>query len=1013
MSWSHPIVPLLLCFAGAGFAMLHGLKPLQQSIPTRAFAWLVAIFPAAAFISLLGIAAPLLDPEVPAVHFTAEWIPSMGINFSLYLDGLSLLFALLITGIGVLVTVYTGYYFSEYKTAWRFATYMCLFMVSMLGLVMAGDLILLFFFWEATSITSFLLIGYKGESEAARRGAFKSLFITGGGGIALLVGFILLHVVTGTFSLPEILGQGEVIKAHSLYPWLLGLIILGCFTKSAQVPFHIWLPDGMTAPTPASAYLHSATMVKAGIYLLARMHPALGESSEAWFWILSSVGLVTMVTGAWLGIRQTDLKGLLAYSTVSQLGALVMLIAQETEIAFKALVVGIAAHALYKSALFMLAGIVDHSAGTRDLTKLGGLRPVMPRTAFVMFFAGLSMAGLPPMFGFLAKETKLAMVAHPSLPEVVSLLMSLAAVLAGAMIFCQAMILVFDTFGGRSRDPHTLEHAHEAPWGMILAPLIPTVLSLAIPMVPDSQFTKFLARAAQEVYGDSVKIDLSLWQGLNVALLFSVLAILVGGGLFWLRARFIRLQHDLDPGPVCNKLYQGSVNGIDLASWLVTRVQNGSLRMYLLIMFLGMGALIVITGLPPLPTAWPPLRLDDGWIVLRVVAVVLAGAAAVATIFLKRDIYAILALGASGLAVAILFMLIPAPDVALVMIVVDILTLVILVLALVRFPKSQRADADQLDYHEGIIGKWRDGIVAALCGLVTGVAMLYILITRPDPTGRQTEAFVRESRVADFLFEVAKPGTGAKDVVGSIIVDFRATDTLLEVVVFALAGAGVYTLLRFASQAAGDEESNVEAFGQDLRHSKNRSSLFWPVAETPFTRALALIILPLSLLLSFSHVIFGHDQPGDGFTAGVVSSLAVAFWYVILGYEGVHRTLPWLKPMRLVGLGLSLGIFTALMGLIFNGTAFSPVNFGDLMGLTLPYGVALSTGVMFEVSIFLAVLGGATLVIDTLGHPRERDPDAARQFSLLSGMELSGRVTTPDELQDDDDAKAAEVARED
>ncbi|MCC5830420.1 MAG: DUF4040 domain-containing protein [Phycisphaeraceae bacterium] len=1016
MSFFHPLIPLVCCALGAAIAAAHGLTPINRLVPTRIYGWVVAAFPMAAFISLVGMADQLFQGQMKAIVFQQPWIPGLatdegsGISFSIYLDGLSILFALLITGIGVLVTVYTGYYFSGTKTAWRFATYMCLFMVSMLGVVVAGDLILLFVFWEATSITSFLLIGYKGESEAARRGAFKSLFITGGGGIALLVGLLMISMITGTFSLGEVLTQGDVIQASPLYPWLLALVVLGCITKSAQVPFHTWLPDGMTAPTPASAYLHSATMVKAGIYLLARLHPSLGDS-DLWFWSLTSIGAVTMVTGAWLGVRQTDLKALLAYSTVSQLGALVMLIGQKADIAFKALAVGILAHALYKSALFMLAGIVDHETGTRDLRKLGGLRAKMPRTAIVAMVAGLSMAGLPPMFGFLAKETMLAMVAHPSLPDVLVFLLSSAAVVAGALIFCQAAILVLGTFFGSSRDQETFDHAHDAPWGMLLAPLLPALLSLLI-IIPVSTWpVELLGAAAQSVYGEKVKIDLSLWHGLNTALLLSIIAVSIGTTLFLARRRFIALQHRLDPGPVCNALYRGSILGIDGSSWLVTRVQNGYLRMYLLIMFVGLGIMVLVAGLPPLPTRLPPLRLDDGWVLVRVVAIALATAAAVSTVLLKRDLYAILALGASGLAVAVLFLLIPAPDVALVMIVVDILMLVILVLALVRFPKPQREGADELDYQETWLGKWRDGLVSAGVGLATALAMLFVLVTRPDPAGLGEIAWERESRVTDFFFAAAKPLTGAADVVGAILIDFRATDTYLEIMVFALAGAGVYTLLRFASPAAGDDAT--DAAPADLQANRGPGASFWPVAESPLTRLLALLILPLSLMLALAHVLFGHDQPGDGFTAGVVASLAVAFWYIILGYEGVHRTLPWLRPMNFVGGGLSLGIVVAIMGAIFNQNAFSPVNFALMLGITTPYGISLSTGLMFEVAIFLAVLGGATLVIDTLGHPRDRDTESDRQATLLPVLEARGDVTSPLEDEDEDDSHAASVARED
>jgi NADH:ubiquinone oxidoreductase subunit 5 (subunit L)/multisubunit Na+/H+ antiporter MnhA subunit len=350
-------------------------------------------------------------------------VPAFGFRFSLTLDGLSALMALLVTGIGVLVVIYAGYYFGgshlspqaslperEGSTDARFFFYLLLFMAAMLGLVLAGDIITLFVFWEGTSITSFLLIAYKTKDEEARKGAFKALFITGGGGIALLAGLLFVSgLAGGATDLAVILKSGDVIRTSPWYPVALGLIAFGAFAKSAQAPLHFWLPTAMSAPTPASAYLHSATMVKAGVYLLARLYPALG-GTELWFWLLVSAGVLTMITGAIIGLRQIDLKAVLAYSTISQLGVLIMLIGLSTSEAFIALVIGILAHALYKGALFLVVGIVDHETGTRDLRKLGGIWRAMPATFIIGGMAALSMAGLPPLLGFLSKETLLAAV---------------------------------------------------------------------------------------------------------------------------------------------------------------------------------------------------------------------------------------------------------------------------------------------------------------------------------------------------------------------------------------------------------------------------------------------------------------------------------------------------------------------------------------------------------------------------------------------------------------------------
>jgi NADH:ubiquinone oxidoreductase subunit 5 (subunit L)/multisubunit Na+/H+ antiporter MnhA subunit len=444
------IVPFLILAFAVALALSFALPKFNARLTAERMGWVLALFPAAAFTIILM--AYIGKPEGEALVFSVPWIPSLGISFSFYLDGLSTLFGLIITGIGALVVLYAGYYFHGDNTSWRFQAYTLIFMSAMLGVVLAGDLITLFLFWEGTSISSFLLIGYKYKDEAARRGAFKSLFITGGGGIALLAGFVFIMVITGASDFTTIFASGDVLRNSPLYPAFFALIALGAFTKSAQVPAHIWLPEAMSAPTPASAFLHSATMVKAGIYLLARLNPALG-GTDIWFWTLTLFGFATMLTGAYLGLKQNDLKALLAYSTISQLGVLVALIGLGNEYAYKALVVGVLAHALYKSSLFMSAGIIDHETGTRDLRRLGGLRKKMPILFVLMLIPALSMAGLPPLFGFLAKETLLAAVIDYALPVGSEFFFALATVLAGAMLLAQSGLLIRGTFLGKPADP--------------------------------------------------------------------------------------------------------------------------------------------------------------------------------------------------------------------------------------------------------------------------------------------------------------------------------------------------------------------------------------------------------------------------------------------------------------------------------------------------------------------------------------------------------------------------------
>lgn len=970
------ILPLLLTLLGAALAAAYGHPALNRRLTITQATWLLASLPLAAFIFFLSRLPAIADGG--ALTFAVDWMPSLGLGASLYLDNLSALFLLLVSGIGTLVVVYAGYYFKGDNSAWRFLAYLFLFMTMMLGVLLAGDVITLFVFWEGTSLTSFLLIAYKTKDEAARRGAFKSLFITGGGGIALLAGLLFVGSTAGGMDYATILRSGDVLRDSPLYGVMLGLIAFGAFTKSAQVPAHIWLPDAMTAPTPASAYLHSATMVKAGVYLLARMNPALGLT-DAWFWLLTGFGLVTMLTGAYLGLKQNDLKALLAYSTVSQLGVLVMLIGDDTSAAFKALVISVVAHALYKSALFLTVGIVDHEAGTRDLRRLGGLRRAMSWTCRVGMVAALSMAGLPPMFGFLAKETLLASVTHPSIPLAGSAFLSAAVVAAGALILAQAGTLIWDTFFGRPRDPHV--HAHEAPRWMIAMPAVPALLSLAFGLLPEPErLAAFFANAAAAAYGDKVKVSLALWAGITPPLILSIVAVSLGFGLWYFRGRVRAWQNRVPPELTFNVVYGGALGLLDRAARLATRTQSGHLRRYLAVMLLSLVVLMLLFGRMPLPTAVPPFALDE-LAILRVFTLALATAAAALSIFLRRDFNAILALGASGLSVAVMMVLEPAPDVALVQVVVDILSVVILVLALTSLPRAQRRRAWELTFKQSRWGLARDVAVAGAAGVAVMVLTFVALTSRPRP-----------SVVTPFYEANAKPLTGAADIVGAVVVDFRGFDTLIEIAVFGLAGLGVYTLLRYAARSESANRGIGESANQrtgELRitnHESRSTPREYGLGDehhdleimgiggtrpSPFVRALAQILLPVMLVLGAVQMMYGHDQAGDGFTAGVIISLAIAFWYIVFGYEETRRRLPWLRPFSLIGAGLLLVILDAVLSAAVKGAFFAHLDYGKLLGLTLPKGFGLTTSFIFEIAICLTVLGGASMTLAALGHPRD------------------------------------------
>jgi multicomponent K+:H+ antiporter subunit A len=972
------LIPFLILAFATVIALLFGLPRLNARLTAERMGWILAVFPAAVFTSIL--LAYIGKPDGEALIFSTPWIPSAGIQFSLYLDGLSALFALIITGIGALVVLYAGYYFHGDNTSWRFQVYTLIFMSAMLGVVLAGDLITLFLFWEGTSISSFLLIGYKYKDEAARKGAFISLFITGGGGIALLAGFAFIMVITGASDFATILASGDMLRDSPLYLAFFILLALGAFTKSAQVPAHIWLPEAMSAPTPASAFLHSATMVKAGIYLLARFNPVMG-GNDIWFWTLTLFGFATMLTGAYLGLKQNDLKALLAYSTISQLGVLVALIGLGNEYAYKALVIGILAHALYKSSLFMSAGIIDHETGTRDLRRLGGLRKQMPILFVLMLIPALSMAGLPPLFGFLAKETLLAAVIDYALPVGSEFFFALATVLAGAMLLAQSGLLIRGTFLGKPADPKHPPRGHDPAWGFWLAPAIPALLSLSVIFLQQADFMiNFLAEGALNSYGKVVTVSLALWHGINPPLILSLIAIALGSLLFWQLMHLRPILSSILPNFSANAIYNATLAFIDRGALEATLLQRGQVRFYIGVMLMTTFAIVLVFGGLPLESLLSETALlvpEANWVFtfLRVLSLLVAVGAALVSVLLLRDLHAIIGFGLSGLAVGAWMALEPAPDVALVQIVVDIFATIVLVLTLTIIPRKLRLKAQEVTYVSRL-GLSRDILLSLMLGLVVFVVSFAALETRP-----------RESVTAIYYEENAKALANATDMVGAILVDFRALDTVLEVLVFALAALGIYTIMHYTVRKAGKDEQGEpeEAF-----NPSGQPTGAFGLPTSPFLHLLAYALLPLALILAVTHVLYGHDQPGDGFTAGIIISLGIASWYIIFGYNAIKAKLTWLRPVRFIGVGMGIALINTLPGYFLGAEQgprgfFAPVNYGELIGLGnfLPTGVVLSNGLIFEIAICLVVMGASVLMLDNLGHPAEKDAESDMLLSEI------------------------------
>ncbi|TRW48797.1 putative monovalent cation/H+ antiporter subunit A [Aliidiomarina halalkaliphila] len=738
-------------------------------------AWFLALVPAVLTVWFAGFVPAIAGGEV-IVHEYA-WIPGLDISFTMVLDGLSLLFALLICGIGTFIVLYAGSYLKGDIAQGRFLVVLMAFMGSMLGLVLADNLITLFVFWELTSITSYLLIGYNHHQAAARKAALQGLIVTVGGGLALLAGFIMLGFMAGSFSVQEILNGSEVISQH---PWYLGMMIcvlLGAFTKSAQFPFHFWLPNAMAAPTPVSAYLHSATMVKAGIYLLARLHPELG-GTDFWVMTLTGFGAFTMLTGAFMAVRSTDMKKLLAYSTVMALGSLTFLLGVSTELAMVAFAAYLLAHSLYKGALFMLAGIVDHEAGSRDVTEVGGLRKQLPLSAGLTLVATLSLAGIPPLFGFVAKEALLETMLEGG---VFVALMALV-VVASILVVTVAAVVALRPFFGAFKAPKAAADIHEPPLPMLAGPAVLVALSVFAGFFPGLVGAWITLPASMAVAGTTIDSYLALWHGFNLPLLLSAISLAIGGFLFtrWdaLRDRLKVLDPMVVRGPERGYFYFMDAI-VWVAEWQTRKLQNGSMRNYLRTITL---TFVVVTGYTLLSRYQLHWNWDLDFYFHEFVAVSILVAAAVAASITHSRLGAVAAMGAVGFSIAFIFILFSAPDLGITQILVETLTVILLVLVLFRLPSFSNISTTA--------ERIRDAAVA----LTVGVLMMFLIMITID-----VQLF---EPISGYMIENSYPLAHGRNIVNVILVDYRALDTLGEIFVLALAAMGVYAMIKFNPQTA-------------------------------------------------------------------------------------------------------------------------------------------------------------------------------------------------------------------
>ncbi|WP_299088949.1 Na+/H+ antiporter subunit A [uncultured Metabacillus sp.] len=805
MSWLHLMILIPFIFA---IAVPYLYKKFTPRIHTG---WFVLFVPLLIFSNLLTFIPTISQGNTFTA--TVQWLPSYNINFTTHVDGLSLVFGLLIAGIGTLVILYSIYYMSKHREALHnFYVYLLLFMGAMLGLVFSDNIFVLYVFWEMTSVSSFLLIAYWYEREKSRYGAQKSMLITIFGGLAMLAGLIMLAMISDTYSIREMVSRAAVFPSHSLFFPAMILILIGAFTKSAQFPFSIWLPDAMEAPTPISAYLHSATMVKAGIYLVARLTPVFGGSAE-WFWIVSGVGIITLLYGSVNAVRQTDLKALLAYSTISQLGLIMSLLGFGSAslyfkigddstvyaVAIFAAIFHLVNHSTFKGCLFMVVGIIDHETGTRDIRRLGGLIHLMPTSFTLAVIGGFAMAGLPPFNGFLSKEMFFTAVLNTAQlsafnADYIGIIIPIIAWIASVFTFVYSMILVFKTFRGKNKPEKLGREVHEAPIGMLIPPLVLASLVIVMFFFPNVLSHYLLKPALMAVLPTlaqegELHVKISAWHGWNTELFMTLGVIGVGTLLYVYLKKWHRIYHVYPEGLTLNNMYNLGIEKMENVSRLITnRYMTGFIRHYLvyifsfIILLLG-GSMLLFDGFSFNPSADAPVNFFEAGLMIAMVITALT------VLFSKNRMTSIVAVGGLGFLVSFFFVLFRAPDLALTQLVVETVTTALFLLCFYHLPQLRKE-----------VSRVRFKAVNAVISIGVGVVVTIVALS-----ANGNRLFESISSYYENSYELA----GAKNIVNAILVDFRGFDTMLEILVLCIAGIGVYTLIKLRI-SGGDKNEGTK-----------------------------------------------------------------------------------------------------------------------------------------------------------------------------------------------------------
>lgn len=918
-------------------------------------------------LTALVCLALLYPASVDGARTELPWLPSLGVDLIFRLDGLSWLFALLVVGIGALIVLYARYYMSPEDPVPRFYSFLLAFMGAMLGIVMSGNLIQLVVFWEVTSLFSFLLIGYWHQSVNAREGARMALTVTAGGGLCLLVGMILLGQIAGSYDLDVVLGAGDHVRAHALYLPTLLLILVGAFTKSAQFPFHFWLPHAMAAPTPVSAYLHSATLVKAGIFLLILLWPVM-SGTDAWYAIVGTAGMATLLIGAFAAIYQHDLKGLLAYSTISHLGLITLLLGLGSPLAAVAAIFHTVNHATFKASLFMAAGIIDHETGTRDMRKLSGLFRFMPITATLAMVAAAAMAGVPLLNGFLSKEMFLAEAIAQSSGTHFNYALPVLATLASAFAVLYSLRFIHTTFFGPAPTECPRTPAEPPHWMRFPIEVL-VLICLLVGIIPGLTIAPLLAAAVEAVLGDQTPAySLRIWHGFNPALLLSLIALVAGTALYAVFGKRINANPRGAPPLLhrfqARRLFDGAMNGLTLAArgveaMLSTRALQPQLRLLVVIPLIVRLAIAVSAGGFTLAPALQPI--DPVFALMWLVGAACAIGAAYQAKYHRY--VALVLMGGAGLVSCLTFVWLSAPDLALTQLLVEIVTTVLLLLGL-RWLPIRREELRAFSAASRVRMRLRRGL-DLLVAVIAGVSVCLLTIavmTRPAP-----------NPLSNFFLENAYSQAGGRNVINVILVDFRAFDTLGEISVLAVVALTVFALLRRfrpaqeavlpptqqQRQAAFDERHAERDTGQTLRE--------YMMAP----RVLMQWFFPVIAVFALFLFVRGHDLPGGGFAAGVAMSVAFILQYMASGTRKTEARLR-VQPVNWIGIGLLIAVTTGAGAWAF-GYPFLTSHF-QYLELPLLGRIPAATAMMFDLGVFVLVVGATVLMLIALAHQSVRPP---------------------------------------